>query len=197
MYHRQYGLTHIVLLRILYKFPPKLLYFFVLKRLLKICIWNITVWPILLIPGSYKNLHQKLFLVFKNLSKKLYQGQYGFIHIVLSRILYKCPPNAHTFFDIKNLLENCIRDTTVWLLFSFSRILSSFHLRFMPCFLFQKSLENLNHGQYGLTYIVHLKNIDQFLSKAHIGNSDQHKLWFEPYYPLKALFCYLKYFWKI
>ena len=39
--------------------------------------------------------------------------------------------------------------------------------------LFQKSLGNLNNGQYGLTYIVHLEDIDQFLSKPHIGNSDQ------------------------
>ena len=50
---------------------------------------------------------------------------------------------------------------------------------------FQKYLENLNHGQYGLTYIVHLENIDQFLSKSHKGNSDQDKLQFEPYCPFK------------
>ena len=48
-------------------------------------------------------------------------------------------------------------------------------------FLFQKSLRNLNHEQYGFTYIVHLENIDQFLSKAHIGNLDQDKIRFEPY----------------
>ena len=52
-------------------------------------------------------------------------------------------------------------------------------------FLFQKSLRNLNHGQYGLTYIAHLGNTDQFLSKAHIGNSDQDKIQFEPYCPFK------------
>ena len=137
-------------------------------------------------PRSYKNLHQKFifFLVFKNLFKKLYLRQYGLTHIVLSRILYKCSSNT-IFFGTKNLLENCIRNTTVWPLFSCSRILSSFHLWFMLFFLFQKSLRNLNHKQYGLTYIIHLENIDQFLSKAHIGNSDQDKIWFEPYCPFK------------
>ena len=55
----------------------------------------------------------------------------------------------------------------------------------MLFFLIQKSLRNLNHGQYGLTYIVHLENIDQFLSNAHIGNSDQDKIRFEPYCPFK------------
>ena len=42
--------------------------------------------------------------------------------------------------------------------------------------LFQKSLRKLSHSQYGLTFIVHLENIDQFLSKVHIGNSDQEKI---------------------
>ena len=35
-----------------------------------------------------------------------------------------------------------------------------------------------------MTYIVHLENIDQFLSKAHIANSDQDKR-IEPYYSFK------------
>ena len=39
----------------------------------------------------------------------------------------------------------------------------------------------MNHGQYGLIYIVHLENIDQFLSKAHTGNLDQDKIRLEPY----------------
>ena len=46
-----------------------------------------------------------------------------------------------------------------------------FSLKAHAFFLFQKSLRNLNHGQYGLTYIVHLGNIDQCLSKPHIANS--------------------------
>ena len=101
LYHRQYSLTHIVLLRILQKFPPKLLYFFVFKRLLKMCVCNITVWLILPISGSYKNLHQKLvfFLVFKNLFKKNYirdnmvwsilsfQGSYINVHLTLIHFL--------------------------------------------------------------------------------------------------------------
>ena len=49
----------------------------------------------------------------------------------------------------------------------------------------KKSLSNLNHGQYALTYIVHLESIDQLLSKAHIGNADQDKIRFKPYCPFK------------
>ena len=68
--------------------------------------------------------------------------------------------------------------------------------------LFQKSLRNLNHKQYGLTYIAHLENIDQLLSKAHMANSDQDKIRIKHIvlsrifhiYPLKALFSYLEYF---
>ena len=52
-------------------------------------------------------------------------------------------------------------------------------------FLFQKPLSSLNHGQYGLFYIFHLESINKFLSKAHIGNSEQDKIQFEPYCPFK------------
>ena len=55
----------------------------------------------------------------------------------------------------------------------------------MLFFLFQKSLRNLNHGQYGVTYIVHLENIDQFLLKAQIANLGQYKLQIETYCPFK------------
>ena len=55
----------------------------------------------------------------------------------------------------------------------------------MLFFLFQKSVRNLNHGKYGLTYIAHLENIDQCLSKPHITNSDQDKIRIEPYCPFK------------
>ena len=54
-------------------------------------------------------------------------------------------------------------------------------LFFFFFFLFQNYLSNLNHRQYALTYIVHLESIDQFLSKAHIGNSDQDKIRLEAY----------------
>ena len=53
-------------------------------------------------------------------------------------------------------------------------------------FLFQKSLRNLNHRQYGLTYIIHLENIDQLLSKTHIANSNQDKIQIETYCPFKG-----------
>ena len=70
-------------------------------------------------------------------------------------------------------------------------------------FLFQNTLKNNNHGQYGSTCIVHLGNIDQFLFQAHITNSDQDKIGIESYCSFKvshifssksAIFCYLKYF---
>ena len=48
--------------------------------------------------------------------------------------------------------------------------------------LFQKSSRNLNREQYGLTCIVYLVNIGQFLSKAR---SYQDKMWIESYCPLK------------
>ena len=57
-----------------------------------------------------------------------------------------------------------------------------FSLKAHAFLLFQKSLRNLNHRQYSLTYIVHLENIDQFLSKAHIANGDQEKIWIETYF---------------
>ena len=49
----------------------------------------------------------------------------------------------------------------------------------MLFFLFQKPLKKLNHSQYGLAFIVHLENIDQFLSKVHISNSDQDEIQIE------------------
>ena len=55
----------------------------------------------------------------------------------------------------------------------------------MRFLLFQKSSRNLYHGEYGLTYIVHLENIDRCLSKPHIANSDQDKIRIEPYCPFK------------
>ena len=65
--------------------------------------------------GSYYKFPPKanMLLVFKNSFKKLYQGQYDLIHIVLSRMLCKCSPIAHIFFGVKNVLENCIWHNTV------------------------------------------------------------------------------------
>ena len=53
------------------------------------------------------------------------------------------------------------------------------------CFFFCFKSLNFNHRQYGLIYIVHLENIDQFLSKAHIANSDQDKTQIKPSSPFK------------
>ena len=51
----------------------------------------------------------------------------------------------------------------------------------------------MNHGQYGLTYIVYLENIDHFLLKAHIGNSDQDKIRVGPYCPLHIVWSMLNF----
>ena len=64
-----------------------------------------------------------IFMEFKNLFKKLYQGQYSLAHIFITRILKKFPSK---FPSLTNL--------------SFARILLSFHERLMLYFLFQKSL---------------------------------------------------------
>ena len=52
-------------------------------------------------------------------------------------------------------------------------------LKAQAFFLFQKSLRNLNHRQYGSTYLVHVENIRKFL----IENWDQDKIWTEIYRP--------------
>ena len=118
LYLVHYGLTHIALPKILYKFPLKVHIFWSSKIYSKNCIRGNMVWPILSFQGSYK-----------------------------------CSPNSHIYFGVKNLLKNCIRD---------------------------RNLRNLNYGQFSLNYIVHLENINQFLSKAQIANSDQDQIWFEP-----------------
>ena len=53
-------------------------------------------------------------------------------------------------------------------------------LQFHRYFPFQGFYQLFIKGS-ALTYIIYLESIDQFLSKAHIGNSDQDKIWFEPY----------------
>ena len=86
------------------------------------------------------------------------------------------------FVGIKNLLENCIYQGHYGLTVIFyCKDSIKFSLKVHVFFLFQKSLRNLNHRQYGLAYIAYLENIDHFLLEAHIGNSDQDKIWFEPY----------------
>ena len=125
----QYGLTHIWS-SILQKFLSKLGYFLVFKRLFKNFIWYIMVWPIFPLQRSFSRFQPKahIFLEFKNLFKKLYQGQYGLTYIVLSRILSKflynwniftqarkCSHNAHISIVVKNLMKNFIRDSLVWL----------------------------------------------------------------------------------
>lgn len=61
----------------------------------------------------------------------------------------------------------------------------NFSLKTHAFFLLYKFLRNFNQRQYGLTYIVNLEDIDQCLSKAHIGNPDQDKIQFESNCPFK------------
>ena len=75
---------------------------------------GITIWPILSFQGSYISLFQGSNTNFcltsytswrsPAFSKKLFVGQCGLTHFVLSRILYQFPPKL----VLKCLLQNCI-----------------------------------------------------------------------------------------
>ena len=149
IYHGQYGLTHIVFLRFLKKFPPRLLYFLVFKRLLKICIWDIMLCPILpftqdFIKISTKNSYS--FWCSKIYSKNYirdnmvwpilpFQGSYVNVHLMLINILilkryWKIVSGTlrfHCYFPFRGFYQVFIKDSCF--------------------FLFQKSLRNLNRRQ--------------------------------------------------
>ena len=81
----QCGLTHIVLSRALYEFPPKLVLKCLLKKLhLGHCGLIHIVLPRIL--KLYKFPSKAFFLILKNVFKKMYQGQYVLTHIIFSRI---------------------------------------------------------------------------------------------------------------
>ena len=99
--------------------------------------------------------------------KKLYLVHYGLTHIVLPKILYKFPLKAHFFLEFKNLFKKLYQGQ-----YGLTHIVLSFLVHF---FLFQKSVrfKKFESWTIWLNYIAHLENIDQFLSRAQIANSDQ------------------------
>ena len=174
---------YFVFSRIKYKFPPE-------AQICSNCIRDNTVWPKLSFWGSYRNFHLSSD-IFKcsNGFKKLYLVHYGLTYIALPKILYKFPLKVHIFWSSKIYSKNCIRGNMVWPILSFQgsyKCSPNSHISFgvknlLKNCIRDRNLRNLNHGQFSLNYIVHLENINQFLSKAQIANSDQDQIWFEPY----------------
>ena len=167
-----------------------------------VCCWNFfnifskfwprgnTVWPllsfqefeILSFQGSNKNFNLKLIyiLVFKSFLNFLK-------NCITDNTVWPILPFQGSYINVHLTVIYFLVLKTYWKIVSGTRRFDryspfqGFYQGFMLIFLFQKSLRNLNHGQYGLTYIIHLENTDQFLSEAHIGNSDQDKIRFELY----------------
>ena len=143
----QFGLTHIVISRILCKFSPKL----VLKCLFKSCIWGITVWSILSVNRSYSytNFQQKLWVFFvlffwysKTYSKNcirdnmvwpilFFQGSYINVHLTLVyflvlKIYWKLVSGAARFnryFSFQGFYQVFIKGSCF---FSVSKVLKKF-----------------------------------------------------------------------
>ena len=135
--------------------------------------------------------------------KKLHVGHYGLAHIFLPRILYlyKFPPKAHFFYS-----KNCIRDSMVWRILSFQGSYINVHLILIYFLVLKNSLKNCIRDSMVWPFFralfsvskvfkkfeswaiwfnlyCHLEKIDQFLLKAHTANSDQDKIWIQPYCP--------------
>ena len=92
-------------------------------------------------------------------------------HIVFSRILYKCSPNAHILFDVKKVIEKLYQEQHGLALLFFFKDSIKFSPKGHAFFsLANVFLRNLNHGQYSLTYITIQKTLINFLSKAHVAN---------------------------
>ena len=149
--------------------------------------------------NGYGNFHQKLFFLFSKIYSKncirdnmvwpilSFQGSYMNVHLTL------------TYFLVLKIYWKIVSGTA-W--FGCYFPFQGFYQVFVKgwCFFSVSSLH-----RHGLTYIIHLENNDQFLSKAHIANSDQDKIYGLKHivlssilhiFPSKALFCYLKYFWN-
>ena len=156
----QCGLTHIVLSRILYKFPPKT----ALKYWLKNCIWDIQFDPfcpskgLMVIQISTKSSFFIFFDVQK-LFKKFYQG-HGFIMVWPILSFQGSYINVHltlVYFLLLKIYWKVVSATTRFdRYFPFQGFYQVFIKGLCFFFLFQKSLRNLNHRQYGLTNIAHL-----------------------------------------
>ena len=129
--------------------------------------------------NGYGNFHQKLFFLFSKIYSKncirdtmvwpilSFQGSYMNVHLTL------------TYFLVLKIYWKIVSGTA-W--FGCYFPFQGFYQVFVKgwCFFSVSSLH-----RHGLTYIIHLENNDQFLSKAHIANSDQDKIWIETYCPFK------------
>ena len=94
-------------------------------------------------------------------------------------------------------MKNCIRDTVGWQLFSFAKILSSFHEKLMHFFLFQKSLRIKKFESRTILFELYCpfrKHWSVFIN-VEIANLDQDKIWSESFIWSK-LFLLLKTFLK-
>ena len=183
-------------------FHLKLILFGAQKFIKIVYNWENTVWPILSFQGSYRNFHWSSCIIccsnicqktasgtlrfdpycpFKDLiqisiKSSFFFGVQKFIQKIvsgtISGILYKCSSSAYIFFGVKNLLKNWIRDSRVWQFFPSQ----GFHQVFMKCWSLQEIWKTYS---FVWPVIVHVENNDQYLSKAHITNSDQNKIWIE------------------
>ena len=103
-----------------------------------------------------------------------FQGSYIIVRLTL---IY--------FFVLKNLLKNWIKDSMVWPFFFFFKLSSKFLLKVYAFFSVSKVFKKFELQTIWFNLYCHLENIDQFLSKGHIANSDQHKIRIQPYCPFK------------
>ena len=143
-----------------------------LKCLLKTASGTLTVWSILSFQGSYgyTNFHQKLFFFW---CSKIYSKHFirdNMVWPILSfQKSYIIVHLMQVYFFVLKIYWKIISGTAQFdHYFPFQGFYQVFIKSLCFFFQFQKSLRNLNHRQYGLTYIVYLENIDQFLSKADI-----------------------------
>ena len=153
------------------------------------------VWPILPFQRSYTNFHWSytnfhwrliFFWSSKIHSKNCIRG--NIVWLTLS--FQGSYTNAHLTLIYLLVLKNYWRIVSGTVCFDSYFPFQGFYQVFIKgsCFffLFQKSLRFKKlESQFGLNYIVHFENINLFLSKAQIVNSDQDKIWFEPYCPFK------------
>ena len=109
-----------------------------------------TVWPISSFQKK-KKIDQTVFEL-RCTSQTFYQKLYVLNHIVLASILYKFPRKAP--FSI--FIKSCIS-------FSIYTILNKLNQGQYGLIHTGWPILSFNHRQYGLTQIVHLEKIDQFL----------------------------------
>ena len=157
------------------------------KHLLKICIWDITVWPILSFPGSCKNLHQnlKFFLMFKNLLKKTISGTIWFDPYYLFKdLMYINVFLMLIHFLVLKTYWKIVSHNSLTIIFLFKDSIN-FSLKVHAFFSVSKIFKEFESWTIWFDLYHPLRKHWSILSKALIGNSDQDKIWFESYCPFK------------